>query len=149
MNWLFGISAKGIHRFSRTFLKIASFSGKLNADENRRFSGSFSERPAPRARSGQVADGPKCEKIVVQSELNTDKHQFTEFWIGRINISKCIFQSALKSGGKKNDAYLMYENRNFQTTLTNGRKNDAYYRSRGVLLKVDIDRMKIEESAGI
>ena len=32
----------------------------------------------------------------------------------------------------KNDAYLMYENRNFLTTLVNGRKSDAYYRSRGV-----------------
>ena len=32
------------------------------AGENRRFSGSFPRRSAPRAGLGRVADGPKCEK---------------------------------------------------------------------------------------
>ena len=46
---------------------------------------------------------------------------------------------------EKNDAYLMYENRNFQTTLINGRKNDAYYRSRGVQ-KLDLHMLKIKRN---
>ena len=104
INWLFfqAFHDRNPPNFT-TFFKNHFF--WLHAEGNRRFSGSFSGRSGPRTGPAFVADGPKCEKIVVQSELNTQKHQFTEFRIGRVNISKCIFQSARKNGGKKRSLF--------------------------------------------